>query len=75
MSGHTEEHRIDWKMNRDASATVNFDNVNPFTIGFYGGAGTVTGSRHLLTFGERRVLIDSGLFQGLKQLRLLNWEP
>lgn len=50
-------------------------NGDAFTIGFHGGAGTVTGSRHLLTFGGRRVLVDCGLFQGLKQLRLLNWEP
>jgi metallo-beta-lactamase family protein len=38
-----------------------------------GAAGTVTGSRHLLEGGRRRVLIDCGLFQGLKQLRLKNW--
>jgi metallo-beta-lactamase family protein len=43
-------------------------------LGFFGGAGTVTGSRHLLTVSGRRLLIDCGLFQGLKQLRLLNWE-
>ena len=42
---------------------------------FLGGAGTVTGSRHLLSDGRRRVLVDCGLFQGLKQLRLLNWAP
>jgi metallo-beta-lactamase family protein len=43
-------------------------------LSFHGGAGTVTGSRHLLTAGHRRVLIDCGLFQGLKELRLLNWQ-
>ena len=42
---------------------------------FLGAAGTVTGSKHLLQVGERRVLIDCGLFQGRKELRLLNWEP
>lgn len=43
---------------------------------FHGGAGTVTGSRHLLTVGETRILIDAGMFQGLKELRLRNWsEP
>lgn len=47
----------------------------PLELGFYGGAGTVTGSRHLLTYGGRRLLFDCGLFQGLKKLRLLNWEP
>lgn len=39
-----------------------------------GGAGTVTGSKHLLTHGNTRLLIDCGLFQGLKNLRELNWE-
>ncbi len=39
-----------------------------------GGAGTVTGSKHLLTCGNTRILIDCGLFQGLKNLRELNWE-
>jgi metallo-beta-lactamase family protein len=40
---------------------------------FLGAAGTVTGSKYLLDFGERRLLIDCGLFQGFKQLRLRNW--
>ena len=39
-----------------------------------GGAGTVTGSKHLLTCGDTRLLIDCGLFQGLKNLRELNWQ-
>ena len=41
---------------------------------FLGGSGTVTGSKALLEHDGRRVLIDCGLFQGLKQLRLRNWE-
>jgi metallo-beta-lactamase family protein len=40
-----------------------------------GAAGTVTGSKYLLRAGDRWLLVDCGLFQGLKQLRLLNWEP
>jgi len=43
------------------------------TIEFLGGAGTVTGSMHLLRLGNRRVLLDCGLLQGLKELRLRNW--
>jgi metallo-beta-lactamase family protein len=39
-----------------------------------GGAGTVTGSKHLITHGNTRILIDCGLFQGLKNLRELNWQ-
>ena len=42
---------------------------------FLGAAGTVTGSRYLLETKDRRVLIDCGLFQGYKQLRLKNWSP
>ena len=45
------------------------------TLTSLGGAGTVTGSKHLLTNGDNRILIDCGLFQGLKNLRELNWEP
>lgn len=45
------------------------------TLQFVGGAGTVTGSKYLVTAGERRVLLDCGLFQGLKALRLRNWAP
>ena len=41
---------------------------------FFGGTGTVTGSKYLLESGRTKVLIDCGLFQGLKALRLRNWE-
>lgn len=43
------------------------------TLGFHGGAGTVTGSRFLLTAGQHQALVDCGLFQGLKNLREMNW--
>lgn len=45
------------------------------TLTSLGGAGTVTGSKHLLSHGDRHVLVDCGLFQGLKNLRELNWQP
>jgi metallo-beta-lactamase family protein len=45
------------------------------TITFLGAAGTVTGSRFLLSCGETNVMVDCGLFQGLKELRLKNWAP
>ncbi|HWA23704.1 MAG TPA: MBL fold metallo-hydrolase [Caulobacterales bacterium] len=45
------------------------------TLTSLGGAGTVTGSRHLLEGDGVRLLIDCGLFQGLKVLRERNWEP
>ncbi len=41
---------------------------------FLGATGTVTGSKYLLDTGTKRILVDCGLFQGLKQLRLKNWE-
>jgi metallo-beta-lactamase family protein len=40
---------------------------------FLGATDTVTGSKYLLTHGDTRVLVDCGLFQGWKQLRLRNW--
>ncbi len=43
-------------------------------IEFLGGTGTVTGSKYLLEHDGRRLLVDCGMFQGLKQLRLRNWE-
>ena len=42
---------------------------------FLGATGTVTGSKYLLHAGRARVLVDCGLFQGYKQLRLRNWSP
>lgn len=41
---------------------------------FLGAAGTVTGSKHLVTIGKKKVLLDCGLFQGLKDLRSRNWQ-
>ncbi|MCE4557644.1 MBL fold metallo-hydrolase RNA specificity domain-containing protein [Pelomonas cellulosilytica] len=42
---------------------------------FLGAADTVTGSRHLLSLGDQRLLLDAGLFQGYKALRERNWMP
>jgi metallo-beta-lactamase family protein len=47
----------------------------PATLRFLGAAGTVTGSRFLVSTPRARVLVDCGLFQGEKALRLRNWEP
>jgi metallo-beta-lactamase family protein len=44
-------------------------------ITFYGAARTVTGSKYLLEADKAQVLIDCGLFQGLRELRDLNWAP
>ena len=41
---------------------------------FLGAARTVTGSKYLVDIDGRKVLVDCGLFQGLKALRLRNWE-
>ena len=43
-------------------------------ISFYGGVGTVTGSKYLLESNGKKVLVDCGLFQGLKELRERNWQ-
>ena len=42
---------------------------------FFGATGTVTGSRFLVDTGTARVLVDCGMYQGYKDLRLRNWEP
>lgn len=44
-------------------------------VKFLGAAGTVTGSRFLLEVDDLKILVDCGLFQGLKEYRLRNWEP
>ena len=44
-------------------------------ITFYGGVGTVTGSKYLIEHNDKRILVDCGLFQGLKTLRERNWQP
>ena len=43
------------------------------SLTFLGAAGTVTGSRYLVEAHDRRYLVDAGLFQGAKELRLRNW--
>lgn len=43
-------------------------------ITFYGGVGTVTGSKYLLENTGRRILVDCGLFQGPRELRERNWQ-
>jgi len=45
------------------------------TIQFLGAARTVTGSKHLIEVDGYRAMVDCGLFQGLKELRLRNWDP
>jgi metallo-beta-lactamase family protein len=44
------------------------------TLSFWGGVGTVTGSKYLIETEHARVLVDCGLFQGLKTLRERNWQ-
>ena len=45
------------------------------SLTFLGAVGTVTGSKFLLHDAKRSILVDCGLFQGYKQLRLRNWKP
>jgi metallo-beta-lactamase family protein len=44
------------------------------SIEFWGGVGTVTGSKYLIQTNKARVLVDCGMFQGLKELRERNWQ-
>lgn len=48
--------------------------ADQFRLRFLGAAGTVTGSKYLLANDKQKILIDCGLFQGLKELRLKNWD-
>jgi metallo-beta-lactamase family protein len=50
------------------------DDTTQTSLTFLGAARTVTGSKHLLQVGDRRLLVDCGLFQGLKNLRERNWQ-
>ena len=45
------------------------------SLSFLGGAGTVTGSKYALENDNTKLLVDCGLFQGFKALRLKNWAP
>jgi len=47
--------------------------AGPPTLQFLGAAGTVTGSKYLVRHRGQQILLDCGLFQGLKELRLRNW--
>ena len=51
------------------------DRASQPVLTFLGGAGTVTGSKFLVSSGRARVLLDCGLFQGARELRRRNWEP
>ena len=50
-------------------------NSPPASLQFLGAAGGVTGSKYLFSYGDDQLLIDCGLFQGLKELRQRNWAP
>lgn len=49
--------------------------MSEVTIAFLGATDTVTGSRFLVTSEQSKVLVDCGLFQGIKSIRKKNWEP
>lgn len=62
------------KANRAAGAKLTPTKEKAMRIEFLGGTDTVTGSKYLLEHDGRRLMVDCGLFQGLKQLRLRNWD-
>ena len=49
--------------------------IKEVKIHFFGASNTVTGAKFLIETSETNILIDCGMFQGLKELRLLNWKP
>ncbi len=50
------------------------EQLNKIKVQFLGAAGTVTGSKYLIEAGGKKILVDCGLFQGQKELRVRNWE-
>lgn len=46
---------------------------SPFQVQFIGATGTVTGSKYLIKYDRYKILIDCGLFQGVKNIRRRNW--
>jgi metallo-beta-lactamase family protein len=54
---------------------VDLSKTMDIKVKFLGATGTVTGSRFLFDIDNFRLLFDCGLFQGLKELRMRNWEP
>jgi metallo-beta-lactamase family protein len=49
--------------------------MNTVKMHFLGASGTVTGSKFYLETPELNLMIDCGMFQGLKELRQFNWMP
>ena len=60
-------------LRRSERGTIPAQHMTKLT--FLGAARTVTGSKYLVDTGRAKILVDCGLFQGLKELRLRNWEP
>ena len=58
-----------------ARSQYRLSSIGGRTLRFLGAAGTVTGSKFLIEVDGARLLLDCGLFQGLKSLRLRNWSP
>src|SRR5215813_7807288 len=67
--------RQDWNFRLASLSARGSANISRMSsLSFWGAAGTVTGSKYLIEADHGRVLIDCGLFQGLKELRQRNWE-
>ena len=67
---------------RYVGAKTNFETALKYSveiwhmkITFLGATETVTGSKYLVTIDSQNILVDCGLFQGYKELRLRNWKP
>src|SRR5512139_2256173 len=69
---HGREHGV--ALATRAPRRESVDGARMATLRFLGGTGTVTGSKFLIEHDGFRLLVDCGLFQGLKELRLRNWQ-
>src|SRR5665213_2065664 len=59
----------------ESNTPVSFGQEQAVYLQSLGAAGTVTGSKHLLKTPGSNILVDCGLFQGIKSLREKNWAP
>ena len=61
------------KRSPDLGILVRAESTQLLRLISFGGAGTVTGSKHLVEHDAGRLLVDCGLFQGPRDLREMNW--
>jgi hypothetical protein len=76
LDGDIDSFIESYLMSDEVNVALTMPNEQTVRIKFLGATRTVTGSKYLVQNGDKKILLDCGLFQGEKQLRLRNWaEP